>query len=113
MQKKLVVTELFDITVSDFDARKSARCNQVLLVTEFDASDPVYFFVLKWRNLYNLLLLCLVNKNLLCRRSLEGLAVFGDLEELILDNNMLPDTVILPNMPNLHTLTLNKNKISF
>ncbi len=50
---------------------------------------------------------------LLFLRSLEGLAVFGGLEELILDNNMLPDTVTLPNMPNLHTLTMNKNKISF
>ena len=46
-------------------------------------------------------------------RNLEGLAVFGHLEELILDSNFLDDTVTLPNMPHLHTLTLNKNKISF
>ena len=40
MQKKLlirvrvlVVTELFNITINDFDAKKSVRCNQVLIVT--------------------------------------------------------------------------------
>ena len=49
----------------------------------------------------------------LCRcRSLEGLSAFGSLEELILDNNLLGDDLVLPGLPRLHTLTLNKNQIS-
>uniref|UniRef100_A0A8C8ZIJ1 Leucine rich melanocyte differentiation associated n=1 Tax=Prolemur simus TaxID=1328070 RepID=A0A8C8ZIJ1_PROSS len=46
-------------------------------------------------------------------RSLEGLSAFGSLEELILDNNLLGDDLMLPRLPRLHTLTLNKNQISF
>ncbi|KAI4555451.1 hypothetical protein MJG53_019141 [Ovis ammon polii x Ovis aries] len=46
-------------------------------------------------------------------RSLEGLSAFGSLEELILDNNLLGDDLVLPGLPRLHTLTLNKNQISF
>ena len=41
MQKKLlvkkgvfIVTELFNIAVNNFDAKKSARCSRVLVVTE-------------------------------------------------------------------------------
>ncbi|KAB0348970.1 hypothetical protein FD754_013827 [Muntiacus muntjak] len=45
-------------------------------------------------------------------RSLEGLSAFGSLEELILDNNLLGDDLVLPGLPRLHTLTLNKNQIS-
>lgn len=46
-------------------------------------------------------------------RSLEGLSAFRSLEELILDNNLLGDDLVLPGLPHLHTLTLNKNRISF
>ncbi|XP_045424854.1 leucine-rich melanocyte differentiation-associated protein isoform X2 [Lemur catta] len=44
--------------------------------------------------------------------SLEGLSAFGSLEELILDNNLLGDDLMLPRLPRLHTLTLNKNQIT-
>ncbi|NWX39210.1 LRMDA protein, partial [Steatornis caripensis] len=46
-------------------------------------------------------------------RSLEGLKTFSYLEELILDNNLLGNDLLLPKLPRLHTLTLNKNQISF
>ncbi|XP_012881158.1 PREDICTED: leucine-rich repeat-containing protein C10orf11 homolog isoform X4 [Dipodomys ordii] len=45
-------------------------------------------------------------------RSLEGLSAFRSLEELILDNNLLGDDLVLPGLPQLHTLTLNKNQIT-
>uniref|UniRef100_A0A8I5NE84 Leucine-rich melanocyte differentiation-associated protein n=1 Tax=Papio anubis TaxID=9555 RepID=A0A8I5NE84_PAPAN len=45
-------------------------------------------------------------------RSLEGLSAFRSLEELILDNNQLGDDLVLPELPRLHTLTLNKNRIT-
>ncbi|XP_012656875.1 leucine-rich melanocyte differentiation-associated protein [Otolemur garnettii] len=45
-------------------------------------------------------------------RSLEGLSAFRSLEELILDNNLLGDDLVLPRLPRLHTLTLNKNQIT-
>ncbi|XP_047680768.1 leucine-rich melanocyte differentiation-associated protein isoform X2 [Prionailurus viverrinus] len=45
-------------------------------------------------------------------RSLEGLSAFGSLEELILDNNLLGNDLVLPGLPRLHTLTLNKNQIT-
>uniref|UniRef100_A0A8D0NBF7 Leucine-rich melanocyte differentiation-associated protein n=1 Tax=Sus scrofa TaxID=9823 RepID=A0A8D0NBF7_PIG len=45
-------------------------------------------------------------------RSLEGLSAFGSLEELILDNNLLGNDLVLPGLPSLHTLTLNKNQIT-
>ncbi|KAF6317505.1 hypothetical protein mRhiFer1_010374 [Rhinolophus ferrumequinum] len=44
--------------------------------------------------------------------SLEGLSAFGSLEELILDNNLLGNDLVLPGLPRLHTLSLNKNQIS-
>ncbi|XP_017800011.1 leucine-rich melanocyte differentiation-associated protein isoform X3 [Papio anubis] len=44
--------------------------------------------------------------------SLEGLSAFRSLEELILDNNQLGDDLVLPELPRLHTLTLNKNRIT-
>lgn len=44
--------------------------------------------------------------------SLRGLEKFGQLTELILDNNQLNDAVIIPYLPHLHTLSLNKNNIS-
>ncbi|KAF6317507.1 leucine rich melanocyte differentiation associated [Rhinolophus ferrumequinum] len=44
-------------------------------------------------------------------RSLEGLSAFGSLEELILDNNLLGNDLVLPGLPRLHTLSLNKNQI--
>ncbi|XP_019411275.1 PREDICTED: leucine-rich repeat-containing protein C10orf11 homolog isoform X3 [Crocodylus porosus] len=45
-------------------------------------------------------------------RSLEGLKTFSCLEELILDNNLLGNDLLLPRLPHLHTLTLNKNQIT-
>ena len=45
--------------------------------------------------------------------SLEGIGNFQSLEELILDNNDLTDdSLTLPTLPHLHTLTLNKNHVS-
>ncbi|XP_070220712.1 leucine-rich melanocyte differentiation-associated protein [Bos mutus] len=54
------------------------------------------------------------SEDLICQfvRSLEGLSAFGSLEELILDNNLLGDDLVLPGLPRLHTLTLNKNQIT-
>ena len=46
-------------------------------------------------------------------RTLNGLNSFENLEELILDNNQLGDDMEIPELPQLHTLTLNKNRISF
>ena len=50
--------------------------------------------------------------NLLCR-ALDGLSSFVKLEELVLDNNELTDQAMsaFPNMPALHTLSANKNKV--
>ncbi|CAB1439809.1 unnamed protein product [Pleuronectes platessa] len=45
--------------------------------------------------------------------SLAGLKVFTELEELVVDNNLLGNDLRLPGLPSLHTLTLNKNHISF
>ncbi|XP_041363625.1 leucine-rich melanocyte differentiation-associated protein-like isoform X2 [Gigantopelta aegis] len=45
-------------------------------------------------------------------RHLEGLEHFSDLEELVLDNNQLDDNIVLPHLNSLHTITLNKNKIT-
>ncbi|KAG8507991.1 Leucine-rich melanocyte differentiation-associated protein, partial [Galemys pyrenaicus] len=56
--------------------------------------------------------LCKLSTALGSGRSLEGLSAFGSLEELILDNNLLGNDLMLPGLPRLHTLTLNKNQIS-
>lgn len=56
---------------------------------------------------------CFFHYYLFICRSLNGLYCFENLEELILDNNQLGDDVEIPVMANLHTLTLNKNNISF
>ncbi|KAM3863298.1 leucine-rich melanocyte differentiation-associated protein [Diretmus argenteus] len=45
-------------------------------------------------------------------RSLAGLNVFTGLEELLVDNNLLGNDLRLPRLPNLHTLTLNKNQLT-
>ncbi|TWW78961.1 Leucine-rich melanocyte differentiation-associated protein [Takifugu flavidus] len=45
--------------------------------------------------------------------SLAGLRPFAELEELVVDNNLLGNDLRLPRLANLHTLTLNKNQISF
>lgn len=45
-------------------------------------------------------------------RSLDGLEKFPYLEELILDNNFIDDSVTLPRLETLHTLSLNKNKVT-
>ncbi|KAL1459012.1 hypothetical protein WDU94_011030 [Cyamophila willieti] len=44
--------------------------------------------------------------------SLANLEYFPHLSELILDNNHLGDHMVFPHLPNLHTLSLNKNNIS-
>lgn len=44
--------------------------------------------------------------------TLKGLEGFVHLKELILDNNQLNDNIILPYLPQLRTLSLNKNKVS-
>jgi len=46
-----------------------------------------------------------------CISNLSGLHKFTNLEELILDNNQLDDSLRLPYLPQLRTLSLNKNKI--
>ncbi|XP_077438237.1 leucine-rich melanocyte differentiation-associated protein [Vanacampus margaritifer] len=45
-------------------------------------------------------------------RSLAGLKTFTELEELVIDNNLLGNDLRLPRLPNLHTLMLNKNKLT-
>ncbi|XP_042239643.1 leucine-rich melanocyte differentiation-associated protein-like [Homarus americanus] len=45
-------------------------------------------------------------------RSLEGLEKFPYLEEIILDNNFIDDNLVLPFLATLHTLSLNKNKVT-
>nr|XP_061791494.1 leucine-rich melanocyte differentiation-associated protein-like [Nerophis lumbriciformis] len=45
-------------------------------------------------------------------RSLAGLGMFTELEELVVDNNLLGNDLRLPGLPNLHTLTLNKNNLT-
>lgn len=45
-------------------------------------------------------------------RSLAGLQMFLELEELIVDNNQLGNDLRLPRLPHLHTLTLNKNQLT-
>ncbi|XP_075941694.1 leucine-rich melanocyte differentiation-associated protein isoform X1 [Anarhichas minor] len=45
-------------------------------------------------------------------RSLAGLKMFTVLEELVVDNNLLGNYLQLPRLPNLHTLTLNKNQLT-
>ncbi|XP_029377243.1 leucine-rich melanocyte differentiation-associated protein-like isoform X2 [Echeneis naucrates] len=45
-------------------------------------------------------------------RSLAGLKMFTELEELVVDNNLLGNDLQLPKLPNLHTLTLNKNQLT-
>lgn len=45
-------------------------------------------------------------------RTLNGLNMFENLEELILDNNQLGDDLEITFLPHLHTLTLNKNRIA-
>jgi Leucine-rich repeat (LRR) protein len=46
-------------------------------------------------------------------RCLDGIEKFQGMEELILDNNNITEGTDFPNLPKLHTLMLNKNKISF
>ncbi|OWF51860.1 Leucine-rich repeat-containing protein C10orf11-like [Mizuhopecten yessoensis] len=45
-------------------------------------------------------------------RSLGGVEEFVNLEELILDNNCFDEHLQFPRMESLHTVTINKNKIS-
>nr|CAD7574047.1 unnamed protein product [Timema californicum] len=46
-----------------------------------------------------------------CLTSLDGVGKFFNLEELVLDNNNLGDSIVIPSLPRLHTLSLNKNNI--
>ncbi|CAG9857446.1 unnamed protein product [Phyllotreta striolata] len=43
--------------------------------------------------------------------NIRGVEGFPNIRELILDNNELDDNIHLPDLPRLHTLSLNKNKI--
>ncbi|CAG9772866.1 unnamed protein product [Ceutorhynchus assimilis] len=43
--------------------------------------------------------------------TLKGLGAFTDLRELVLDNNEIRDSLVVPDLPKLHTLSLNKNQI--
>ncbi|KAL5018338.1 hypothetical protein ScPMuIL_004060 [Solemya velum] len=43
---------------------------------------------------------------------LEGLEKFINLEELVLDSNMINDSVYIPSLKRLQTLTLNKNQLT-
>ena len=43
--------------------------------------------------------------------NLDGLERCENLEELIVDNNELTDSMVLPALPNLHTLMMNKNRV--
>ena len=45
-------------------------------------------------------------------RDLEGIQGFTELRELILDGNEIGDDVIFPVLEYIHTLTMNKNKVS-
>ena len=47
-----------------------------------------------------------------CLRLLKGLECFSLLQELILDDNQLADDVSFPRMNRLHTLSLNKNRLT-
>lgn len=47
-----------------------------------------------------------------CLMTLQGVEMFPNLEELVLDNNKLSDSVLVPQLPNLHILSLNKNNVS-
>ncbi|XP_033123097.1 leucine-rich melanocyte differentiation-associated protein-like [Anneissia japonica] len=47
-----------------------------------------------------------------CLRTLVGLESFSNLQELVLDNNEIDDQVRIPRLPQLHTLMINKNKIT-
>lgn len=46
-----------------------------------------------------------------CLNTLNYSELFPGLEELILDNNNLDDTIKLPNLPYLHTLSMNNNDV--
>jgi len=53
-----------------------------------------------------------LNVDLRCSR-LSGLEMFPQLEELVLDSNAITEDVLdtLPQLPNLHVLSLNKNQV--
>lgn len=44
--------------------------------------------------------------------TIKGLEGFVHLKELILDNNQLNDNLIIPYLPDVCTLSLNKNNVS-
>ena len=44
-------------------------------------------------------------------RSVDGVQAFSNLKSLVLDNNELSDTLVLPQLPQLRTLSINNNKI--
>uniref|UniRef100_A0A0B6ZDE4 Leucine-rich melanocyte differentiation-associated protein n=1 Tax=Arion vulgaris TaxID=1028688 RepID=A0A0B6ZDE4_9EUPU len=45
-------------------------------------------------------------------KSLRGLEHFKFLKELVLDNNELGDNIVFPRLQDVHTLTLNKNRLT-
>lgn len=44
--------------------------------------------------------------------TLKGIEGFPLLKELVLDNNQLTDSLTIPFLADLHTLSLNKNRVS-
>ena len=46
-----------------------------------------------------------------CLQTIAGIEFFNNLEELILDNNLLDDTIRFFYNPLMHTLSINKNKV--
>ena len=57
-------------------------------------------------------ILYFIETDFLSSRDLKGVEGFTQLEELVADSNLLNDNTTFPSLPNLHTLTLNKNEIS-
>lgn len=47
-----------------------------------------------------------------CLTTLQGVENFSNLEELVLDNNKLCDSILVPWLPKLQILSLNKNNVS-
>uniref|UniRef100_A0A674BBQ9 Uncharacterized protein n=1 Tax=Salmo trutta TaxID=8032 RepID=A0A674BBQ9_SALTR len=75
--------------------------------------EPYHFSLLSLSLSLSLSVSLCLSLSLYHCRSLAGLKAFTGLEELVVDNNLLGNDLQLPRLPTLHTLTLNKNQISF
>ena len=51
-RRVLIVTELFNIAVNEFDAKKSTRCRRVLVVTELVVSETQYICIVAGSCIY-------------------------------------------------------------